>query len=733
MLLLSVATASFAESGPCGENLTWSLSGGTLTISGIGDMDNHLESHFPWYSKGSSITTVIIEDGVTSIAYAAFLSCSLTSVTIPESVTSIGIAAFGVCHSLISVTIPASVTSIGDVAFYGCLNLTAINVLKNNAAYASENGVLFNKAKTTLIQYPAGKPDTSYTIPLSVTSMISTAFEGCYSLTSITNPNPTPQTIVSTSGGPSGYFSTLYVPAGSKEVYEADPYWGQHFFNIIELSSNSHWQANYQQYPGNMTFAAIVILDDTELQSEHIEIGAFSNGECRGSVCLQHFPESALHPWLGFLTVHGNNDDVINLRIYDHYTGIEYEAGNLPFLFITDSICGNPTNPYHVTIFTPCTQTINLHEGWTWFSVNVANDNPSLIKQFKDSISPAGVLLKGRNEFIQTPGWIGTLSEISNETMYMVNTTAEQTLSFTGASVDPASVPIFLLNGWNWIGYTPDVTQTVGEAFAGINPQINDQIKSYSDYSVYTDQGWAGTLTQMTPGNGYKYFSNNTAVQMLMYSPFVQPSPTFFSNWKETVANQWTVAAHRYPNTMTVTAVVLQNNEELQSDRIEIGAFCNDECRGSVLLRNFPQIADHSSMGFLVVYGEGNEEIQLRVYDHATGEEYPVSGTSLAFITDAIHGTPAEPYRIATSPTDIRTVAADVVAIYLKQAGGSLQIQRPWESIDCIELLGLNGNTVLRQTGFTAKSIDVSSLANGVYMLKLTKDNQIYVKKFIKQ
>jgi len=142
------------------------------------------------FSYCTGLTSVTIGNSVTSIGSSAFGGCTgLTSVTIPNSVTSIGGSAFGGCTGLTSVTIPNSVTSIGGSAFGGCTGLTSINVDPNNANFSSEDGVLFNKNKTTLIQYPAGKQGTLYTIPNSVTSIGSSAFYGCTGLTSVTIPN----------------------------------------------------------------------------------------------------------------------------------------------------------------------------------------------------------------------------------------------------------------------------------------------------------------------------------------------------------------------------------------------------------------------------------------------------------------------------------------------------------------------------------------------------------------
>ena len=186
--LLFSATMAFAQTTfHLGTNVQGVVDGKTLTISGTGNMEDYESFTKPEFGN---IKKVIIEDGVTSIGDYVFYYCTcLTEITIPNSVTSIGDYAFGYCGGLKAVTIPNSVTIISDWAFASCIDLTIINVAPNNTNYESENGVLFNKGKTELICYPAGKTETTYTIPNSVTSINVNAFGYCGGLKVVTIPN----------------------------------------------------------------------------------------------------------------------------------------------------------------------------------------------------------------------------------------------------------------------------------------------------------------------------------------------------------------------------------------------------------------------------------------------------------------------------------------------------------------------------------------------------------------
>lgn len=133
-----------------------------------------------------NLTSVEIPGSVTKIGIMAFYRCPLPSVEIPNSVTEIGnYAFFGT--NLTSLTIPASVTKIGLSAFAGCTLLTQVVVESGNPSYIIEDGVLFNKDKTELVQCFAWK-EGDYVIPSSVTSIDEGAFQMCEGLTSVTIP-----------------------------------------------------------------------------------------------------------------------------------------------------------------------------------------------------------------------------------------------------------------------------------------------------------------------------------------------------------------------------------------------------------------------------------------------------------------------------------------------------------------------------------------------------------------
>lgn len=133
----------------------------------------------------TKLDSISIPQSITSISDGTFSGCtSLSYISLPSSVTSIGEGAFSRCFSLSSVAISSSVTSIGEYAFSG---IGSVNIEENNPMYRSLDGVVFNKSLTKLIHYPSDKTGT-FTIPSTVSEIISNAFFNCKGLNTVFIP-----------------------------------------------------------------------------------------------------------------------------------------------------------------------------------------------------------------------------------------------------------------------------------------------------------------------------------------------------------------------------------------------------------------------------------------------------------------------------------------------------------------------------------------------------------------
>ena len=217
------------------------------------DNSNPLYYAHHLFLNGKEIIDLVIPDGITHINQYAFVNgSSIKTVYVPNSVTSIGERAFVGCSALTSVTIPSSVTSIGECAFSGN-NITSMEVESGNKIYDSRDNcnAIIETASNTLIN---GCKTSS--IPNNVTSIGSSAFNGCGGLTSITIPNSVTSIGDHAFYGCSGLTSVvseiedpfaidvyvfngipsdaqLIVPKGTKAKYHATVGWNK-FTNIVE-------------------------------------------------------------------------------------------------------------------------------------------------------------------------------------------------------------------------------------------------------------------------------------------------------------------------------------------------------------------------------------------------------------------------------------------------------------------------------------------------------------------
>ncbi len=234
----------------------WDLDdSGVLTISSDAGMSD-------WADNGrsanvNSVTSAVIEEGVTAISAIAFFNCTqLTSITIPGSVTDIGQSAFYGCTKLISVAIPEGVTAISPSTFYGCTGLTSVTIPDSVTTIGTNafskcttlTSVSIPNSVTTINNFAFSETAlTSIVIPENVTTIGQSAFVKCTGLTSVTIPGN-----VTNLGGYVFYYcsnletvtfegetppaaigiellnecdnlAAIYVPADSVDLYKAVP------------------------------------------------------------------------------------------------------------------------------------------------------------------------------------------------------------------------------------------------------------------------------------------------------------------------------------------------------------------------------------------------------------------------------------------------------------------------------------------------------------------------------
>ena len=136
------------------------------------------------------LNTITIPEGVSTLEGHTFCGCTaLRSVSLPSSLSEIKFRAFYLCTSLSSLELPAEITSIGEEAFGECPSLQELAMTEDGSYYCIRDGVLFNADRSVIVHYPAGKTETAYIIPSTVTTIARFAFEKCSRLTSVVIPD----------------------------------------------------------------------------------------------------------------------------------------------------------------------------------------------------------------------------------------------------------------------------------------------------------------------------------------------------------------------------------------------------------------------------------------------------------------------------------------------------------------------------------------------------------------
>ena len=660
--------------------------------------------------------TLEIPAGVTYIGDEAFMDCTgFSGLVLPENIQTISYRAFKNCSGLRGeITLPESLEFIGNHAFYGCDGISTVNynALNCTEAGSAQEPVFYDCAFAQL------------NIGANVQNIPNFAFKRCFSITEMNVAAVLPPTIYSSTFGMVPRSIPVLVPSGSGDVYRNAQYW-EEFFNITEDGDqySFYWDVDAHQYAHNLSVIGVVQINGVEQTSPALEIGAFCGDECRGRQLLTAYPE--LNRSLVFLTVYGEEGDLITFRLYDHAAEEESTLACATVVtFEADAIVGSYAEP-EVLNFVEM-QTTALEAGWTWFSTYVAGDGAEMLQMMEESLGESGVIIKSHTDgFVSYDefGWDGTLESVAPESMYMVNTSAPAVVSITGAFANTAEHPITLSPEWNWIGFPSVKASSVNNALSGFTAQDGDVIKTQEGFSQYIEgAGWTGALRTLVPSVGMMYHSLNGSETTLTYTVNAKESEVEKNVTSE--GNHWVPDMKAYPYNMNVVAVVELDGMELGEGRYELAAFCGGECRGSVRLMEVSSL--NRWMAFLTVSGSGTTEMEFALYDTETGMEYR-GGDLFRFEQNAIMGSAKEPVAVRFAGLTGMVENLNKVTCYPNPVGRSqyVYVNLPAAGTEArVEVVNALGAVVSmeRATGMTAE-VKAPATA-GVYVVRVVIDGK---------
>lgn len=216
--------------------------------------------------------------------------------------------------------------------------------------------------------------------------------------------------------------------------------------------------------------------------------------------------------------------------------------------------------------------------------------------------------------------------------MYKLNANAAFEETTVGTPATASEVEITLnSDGWNWIGYPVAATNSLAAAFAEADPQEGDVVMSQSFFAMYTEEEWMGSLSAMTPGQGYKYYSNAAGAKSFHYQ-----TPAQSTRKAAAKAAQKDVLWLSCEDNMALVANVQQNGQIVEDAVVYVYA-ANELC-------GYSAASDAEGRHFVTIGGMSNAR-QLTFVVKIEDEQYVVS-SDFDYQADAIVGSVSNPYLI---------------------------------------------------------------------------------------
>lgn len=410
--------------------------------------------------------------------------------------------------------------------------------------------------------------------------------------------------------------------------------------NVSVSGDKPAWGVDASGYESTMNMvAALSILGKASTDADD-QVAVFIDGECRGTASPAYNARYDSHYVL--LDIYGNPGDAgkqLTFRAYDASTGITYPVieCSKELSFEQNSLAGTYNAPILLNAIDRMEQANSFTRGWNWMSLYVQPDDMSM-PSVLSAISSHTAIAKSQNAFMEASGgvWNGPAITMNNREMYKVNVTTAQTLKVTGKLPDAESRRITAAPGWNWIAYNNTFTTSVADAFAALAPQDGDIVKGQQGFALYDGYEWSGSLQALVPGQGYMLYSTAAESRTFAYPTAAASRRTKANNVqaRTTPAAFSPIDVHKYPNNMSIVALVTLDGEKMPDT--EIGVFAGDECRTSTL-------TNADGLAYLSVPGDERTTLTFRL---SHGGKILYADATLPYENDAMCGTTHSPYVI---------------------------------------------------------------------------------------
>lgn len=400
---------------------------------------------------------------------------------------------------------------------------------------------------------------------------------------------------------------------------------------------------------------------------------------------------------------------------------IEFETTGNKICFETSNITTTVGIEYEA-VLDNCVPIAHYYEGWNWISFNQNFSNMSLDSVFS-SIGDSPTYIKSQSEYsdyYSDFGWFGTLESIDNLSMYKINMLNSDANPLRGEYVNVDSTVFNLSSGWNWIGYSPDISIDISTALSNIPDSYATYIKSQSEYAdYYSDFGWFGTLETMNPLSGY--LINLTDSTNFTYTDNTNIYRSIYLSNTLDKYNEYGLNIHNYEHNGSITANISNENFE---DYILL-AYNDNDCIGVAESKIFP--VSGNSVYPLMIYGNTSNNIYLKAL-HKPSNTYLDIKETFTFtpdmrlgsahnpiilnIEDEVKGLSVNnPYPNPFNPTvnfDLSLTKDSKVSIQIYNIKGQKIKDVFWGDLS-------SGTHIFNWTGLTESS--------GIYFLKISSDN----------